>query len=469
MKPNLILLLADQMRPDVLVHADTPNLSRLIRQGVHFTNAYCASPLCQPSRACIVAGKYPTQHGICGNMTPPLSQAERADTYVQHLQAAGYRTALIGKHHYYDRWSVGMDVLEDDEAIRGYGYDHVWQVVDDHIHNQDRYTRFLKKRGKLALFQEMTRTRQYDPNALAVEEFDDGYIGEQAIAYLENYDDEAPFYLQVGFLGPHPPYWVPEPYASMYTSSLGEVSDRRPVPAPKGVEDPRIIERARRARAQYFGRVSLIDHYVGKIIETLERKGQLENTLIVFTADHGDNIGDYGIFDKRYFYEQSVRVPLLMAGPGLTLNPRLGGRICRALVSGVDLYPTFLHSAGIIQEQIFRQAQDDNGIGSRDGLSLVDVANDRVCGGLRDAVFSELGTLMMVRDANWKLVYDAEQGGVQYLFNLRRDPEELDNLVGCAGYEAVEKHYVERLLSRLIRMTHTTQQKERERLQRVRV
>jgi choline-sulfatase len=232
------------------------------------------------------------------------------------------------------------------------------------------------------------------------------------------------------------------------------------VPTPKGVNAPHIIERARRARAQYFGRVLLIDHYVGKIVATLERKGIVENTLIVFTADHGDNIGDYGIFDKRYFYEQSVGVPLIMAGPGLTLNPRLGGCICRALVSGVDLYPTFLHGAGI---------SDRHGKASRDGLSLLDMANDTLDGGLRDAVFSELGTLMMIRDANWKLVYDAEQGGVQYLFNLRRDPEELENLAGCAGYEAVEKRYVERLLSRLIRMTHFTQQKERQRLQRVRV
>jgi arylsulfatase A-like enzyme len=97
---------------------------------------------------------------------------------------------------------------------------------------------------------------------------------------------------------------------------------------------------------------------------------------------------------------------------------------------------------------------------------LLDIANDH--GPRREAAYSELGTMVMVRDANWKLVYDAEQGGVQYLFNLRRDPEELDNLAGVAGYEQVEKQYVELLLTRLVRLTHHTQQKERERLQRVR-
>jgi len=224
------------------------------------------------------------------------------------------------------------------------------------------------------------------------------------------------------------------------------------------VDDSVIIQRARRARARYFGRISLIDAYVGKLVDVLNARGLLDNTLIVFTADHGDLIGDYGIFDKRYFYEQSVKVPLVMAGPGIQLEPRLGGRTCRELVSGVDLYPTFLHAAG---------CEAHLGNESREGLSLLDIANNR--GARRTAVYSELGTLMMVRDANWKLVYDAEEDGPQYLFNLRRDPEELDNLAGVAGYEAVEARYVRMLLSRLIRATHHTHEKERERLQRVRV
>ena len=449
-RPHLLLLLVDQMRPDALAQAKTPNLDALAARGVRFDNAYCASPLCQPSRACLVAGKFPTQHGVCGNMNDPITPQERQDTYPSHLQRAGYHTAMIGKHHYFDRWGVGMDVLQDDQDLRGYGYDQVWQIVDDHLHNQDRYTRFLQDIGKLELFQDMTRRRAYDADVLHPSEFDDGYIGETAVKYIEEYEDDAPLYLQVGFLGPHPPYWAPGEYATMY--------DPENMQPPVAVDDPKLIARAKRARAQYLGRVSLIDHTIGQLCTALEAKGMLDNTLIVFTADHGDLIGDYGIFDKRYFYEQSVRVPLIMAGPGIELNARLGGRICRELVSGVDLYPTFLHAAG---------CENRLGSGSRDGLSLLDIVNDR--GPRRKAVYSELGTMMMVRDANWKLVVDAEQDGVQYLFNLRRDPEELDNLAGAAGYAHVEKQYVELLLARLIGLTHHTQQKERERLQRVRV
>jgi len=449
-RPHILFVLVDQMRPNALQWAKTPHLDALAARGVRFEQCYCASPLCQPSRNCIVTGRYPTQHGVCGNMNEPITMQERGDTYPQHLQRIGYHTALVGKHHYFDRWAVGIDVLQDDEAIRGYGYDHVWQVVDDHLRNQDRYTRYLQEISKLQSFQDMTRRHAYDPRALDPSEFDDGYIGETAIQYVEAYDADAPLYLQVGFLGPHPPYWAPGEYATMY--------DPEEMAPPRAVSAPRLIERAKRARAQYLGRVSLIDHYVGCLCAALETKGMLENTLVLFTSDHGDLIGDYGIFDKRHFYEQSVRVPLIVAGPEIELNVRLGGRICRELVSGVDLYPTFLHAGG---------SENRLGIGARDGLSLLDIANDR--GPRRQTVYSELGTMMMVRNANWKLVYDAEQGGVQYLFNLRRDPEELDNLAGVAGYERVEKQLVELLLARLIRLTHHTQQKERERLQRVRV
>ena len=118
-RPHLLFLLADQMRPDALAQAITPHLDALAARGVRFDNAYCASPLCQPSRACIVTGRYPTQHGVYGNMNEPIQSQERHDTYPSQLQRAGYYTAMIGKHHYYDRWAVGMDVLEDDAESAG--------------------------------------------------------------------------------------------------------------------------------------------------------------------------------------------------------------------------------------------------------------------------------------------------------------------------------------------------------------
>ena len=141
------------------------------------------------------------------------------------------------------------------------------------------------------------------------------------------------------------------------------------------------------------------------------------------------------------------------------INERVGGTIAKELVSSIDLYPTFLDIAGYEQNQGNEK--------ERRGVSLLKIANQRKP--YRQEVYSELGTSMMVRDANWKLVYDPEQGGVQYLFNLCNDPEELNNLAGVAGYEQVEAKYVNELLSRLIKITNYTHDKEQQRVQRVRV
>lgn len=446
-KPNILFILTDQFRPDMLGEA-TPNINELAQSGVEFTNSYTASPLCQPGRACIATGQFPTDHRICGNMSEPLSLEERQDTYMSHLQKSGYHTALIGKHHYYDRWNVGMDVTDDDPEIKKYGLDHVWQVVDvmENGHNESRYTEFIDKKGMLDEFRENLGHEYY--RRLDPAETVDGYIGDKAVCYIEEYNKDCPFYLNVGFVGPHPPYWVCDDY-DMYSAD--------DVPAPKGVQDPNQIKQIKNIRAQYKGKIKMIDDYVGKIIEALKKKDMFKNTLIVFAADHGANIGDYGIIDKRFFYEQSVKIPLIMAGPGLDKagEARVGATISRALVSNIDLYPTFLSVAGIEYKSKGRQ-----------GKNLIDIANDNC--DLRQEIYSELGTAMMVRDPNWKLVYDAEQGGVQYLFNLRNDPDELNNLAGMTGYSQIEAKYTDKLLSRLIKMTHYTHEKEQIRVQRVR-
>jgi arylsulfatase A-like enzyme len=452
-KPNILFILVDQFRPDA-IGPHTPNLNKLARRGVKFEHCYSASPLCQPARNCIITGRYPTQHGVCGNMNEPIDQDERADTFMQHLKRQGYHTALIGKHHYIDRFDLAVDALQDDETLQGYGLDFVWQAGDQpsEMHDDDRYTRYLRERG---LFDELRRIAMLKgvPDKkypLAPKDSIDGYIGEQSIAYIQNHAFDVPLYLNVGFVGPHPPYWAPGEYSAMF--------DPAQMPAPKGVTDPERIAYCQRIRASYLGKVALIDHYIGRLCEALKDKGVLDDTLIVFSSDHGDNLGDYGIWNKRHFYEQSAGVPLVMAGPGVSMNPRLGGSICKALVSQIDLYPTFLQAA---------RCENIYGVHKRQGRPLLDLTS----GGepFRDAVFSELGTASMVRDANWKLVYDPEQGGVQHLYNLRNDPQELTNLAGVAGYREIEAGLLERLLTHFIGLTHFTHDKERTGLQRVRV
>ena len=451
-RPNLLLILADQMRADALGEA-TPNIRALADRGARFENCYTPSPLCQPARNSIVTGKYPTHHGVCGNRSQPISMAERQDTYVQHLKEQGYHTALIGTHHYFDRYNVGMDVTEDDEGIKGYGYDHVWQAkhVMEGLHNEGRFIKYLREKGKLEEYREgLKKDGAAYVASLESSETVDGYIGGKGLEYIRHYQDDAPLCLYVGFVGPHGPYWVPGEY---------DLYDPKDMPAPIGVADPGEIERAKRSRAKYMGMVTLIDYYIGEMLAVLEKKGLLDNTLVILSADHGDLLGDHGLYNKRYYYESSVKVPLVMAGPGITIDERQGTLTVRkALVSTVDLYPTLLDAAG---------CENIHGNSQREGISLLGLLNGSVMH--RKQVYGELGTTMMVRDANWKLVYDPEQGGVQYLFNLRRDPDELDNLAGIPEYRSVEADLVEKLLSRLISITHHTHANEEKNLQRVRV
>ena len=448
-RPNIILILTDHLRPDA-IGKSTPNLMKLADSGVIFSNAYCASPLCQPARVSIITGQYPCQHHVCGNMNEPIGPALRDDTFMRHLQEAGYYTALIGKHHFIDRYGIGMDVTDDDPDVKRYGFDSVFQVVDcgENLHNDDGYTKWLAERGLLEKYREIQRKEAWrcGPHPLGEDECEDGFIGSKGCAFVEGYERSDPFYMNLSFVGPHPPYWHP-----------GELQHEpeRMIPAKAGADSPRVRER----RAHYMDKVSLIDRCVGKLVDALDANALLDDTIIIFTSDHGDNLGDYGIWDKRFFFEQSVRVPLIMCGPSVHRGARgLTGKKSKALVSHIDLYPTILRMAGV----------DLRRINPRLGRDIMAMLRDEPHA-RNTEVLSQLGTAVMIRTGNWKLVFDPEQGGVQYIFNLVVDPDEENNLAGVAGYERVTADLIERLLAHQIRMTQFTHDKEEARVQRVRV
>jgi choline-sulfatase len=457
-RPNLILILTDHFRRDAL-GPNTPNLSALARSGVNFTNAYCAAPLCQPARVALVTGTYPSQNGVCGNQNDPVAPQLRDDAFMHQLRAAGYRTAMIGKHHYIDRYGLGMDVRDDAAEVARYGFDHVLQVVDDgeNGHNQDEYTAFLRERGLLDEFRTALADRGRGfRHPFGAELTADGFIGAGGVRFVEEHSGDVPFYLNLSFIGPHPPLWHP-----------GELhNDPKEMAPPIGAPDE---EHVRERRAHYADKCALIDRCVGRLVAALEKRGLLEDTVMVFTSDHGDMLGDFGIWDKRHFYESSAGVPLFICGPGVPREERRNGpRLCRSLVSHLDLYATVLGLAGI------EHAPDRR----RDGRDLVALARGDAgpgraaargdAGPGRAAVFAELGTSAMIRTPKWKLVFDPEQGGVVQLFNMHVDPQELQNLAGVAGYETVSAELVERLLAERIRRTQFAHQKERQRLQRVR-
>ena len=447
--PNIILILTDQLRRDGLGN-HTPNLMRLAAEGVRFANAYCVAPLCQPARTSLITGLYPSFTGICGNQSEPIQPELRDDTFMRHLQRAGYYTALIGKHHYIDRYGIGMDVTEDDEEIRCYGFDHVFQVVDDgeNEHNDDEYTRYLRSKGLLEAFREALRNESSacQPHPFEPDDTVDGFIGLHGVRFVEQYTREQPFYLNLSFIGPHPPYWHP----GYLTISLQDV------PAPIGAaDDPAVRER----RAHYLQRVALIDGYVGRLMEALSRRAMLDSTVIIFTSDHGDMLGDFGHWDKRFMYEPSIGVPLILWGVGIPHGERHNGpRVSKILASHLDLYPTVLRLAGIEPPRDRR----------RPGRDLSSILRGDTAP--HDAVYGELATTAMIRTGNWKLVFDPDQGGVQYLFNLAVDPKEQQNLAGVAGYEHVTMDLLAQLLGHRMRLSQFTHVKEEQRsVTRVRV
>ncbi len=441
--PNIILIMTDHFRRDALGKS-TPNLMALANTGTRFENAYCASPLCGPSRVSLICGLYPSQHGVSGNQAEIIHNDLRDDTFMNHLQRAGYYTAMIGKHHYIDRYAAYMDTREDTEELKRYGFDHVCIVLDDgeNAHNDDEYTAYLREKGLLDIFRTELKQRA-NPYSHPFEPDDsaDGFIGNRGVDFINRYHNDQPFYLNLSFIGPHPPLWHPNPHEH----------DPGQMPAPVGApDDPLTRER----RAHYMDKCALIDGCIGRLVEALKARGHFDNTVIIFTSDHGDNLGDYGIWDKRYFYEQSAGVPLWMCGPGIPAQERLNGpRISRALVTHLDLYPTILGLAGVPVPENRRRAGHDI---LKNGLS-----------GHR-AVFAELATCAMIRTGNWKLVFDPEQGGAQFLFNLAVDPHEQHNLAGVAGYEHVTLELVSALLAHRIHLTQYTHVKEEQRLQRVR-
>ncbi|MFP4029373.1 MAG: sulfatase [Candidatus Brocadiia bacterium] len=444
-RPNIVLIITDHFRPDA-VGRSTPRLLQLADRGAIFEHAYTTSPLCQPARASIITGFYPSQHGICGNMAEPLDGRQRADTFMSHLQNAGYHTALVGRHHYIDGYGLDMDFTRHHDEVMKFGFDYVHQVLNpyEHKYNECQFTKHLREEG---LYKEYIKALDHmgEGYPFPEEYYEDAYIGGKAREFVENYSEESPFYLNIGFSGPHPPFWHP-----------GQQHQPSDVPAPIDGPDS---EGLRKRRADYMDKCALLDKYVGEIMDTLEEQGILENTVIIFTSDHGDNLGDHGIWDKRYFYEQSAGIPLIMTGPGVIRGARgLRGKDSKQLVSHLDIYPTILSLAGTL----------DSAQQQRPGRDLLAILRDER-GASREAVFSEISTAVMIRTANWKMVFDPEQGGVQNLYNLRTDSREEKNLAGDPAYDSVIADLTKRMLSNRILLHQYTHDKEEHRLQHVRV
>ncbi|MEG1924289.1 MAG: sulfatase-like hydrolase/transferase, partial [Ruthenibacterium sp.] len=429
-----------------------PTLKKFAAEGTYFPNAYTPAPLCQPARVSMMTGCLPHQTGICGNGAAPISDALRAETYPNLLQKNGYFTAMVGKHHFVDSYGKFRDITQDNDMIGTYGFNHVLQVLDDGENgsNEDAYTHFLRDNGMLEQFRAVKVNPNHGDNFFR-HVFDEAYTAEHfifqsGIDFVRAYDKNQPLYLQWSFIGPHPPLWH---YGE---SDIDPSQVFPPVDAP---DTPDCRER----RAHYLQKCRIIDGYIGQMLALFKEKGLYDNTIFIFTSDHGDNLGDHGIWDKRNFYEGSVGVPLLMVGPGIPRDTLMNGdKKCKAIVSLLDLYPTILKLAGVSCPRPHQRF-------GRDLLPMI--LEER--GSSHPYVISELGTCTMIRTANWKMIYDPQQGGVTGLFNLKTDANECINLAGNPAYITVVSELIADLFDNRVALSQYTHERDQNRIQKLHI
>ncbi len=356
-RPNLLFIFTDQQRADTLGSGfvQTPNLDRLAATGTTFQNAYVAQPVCTPSRATILTGLWPHAHGCIDNNVP---LPPNALTLAQRV-SPDHTRAYMGK------WHLG------DEIVAQRGFDQ-WVSIEDYYrthYSRPEYRTLYSSYHYYLVAQGFEPGQEKNGDRLFGREWaaqlpeahtKARFVGREAAAFLRGLaGSDQPFILYVNFLEPHRPYSGPLNDLYLPTSLPIGPHFRRPPPANaarlnrlmadhylRGGEidgqDLTTEAGSRKTRAKYLGNVTLVDRAVGDILAALDERGQAENTIVVFTSDHGDQMGDHGIFEKCVMYEESVRVPLIIRVPWLARTPRqVSGPI-----SQVDLVPTLLDLLG---------------------------------------------------------------------------------------------------------------------------
>ena len=435
--PNILFLMTDQQRWDAMSCSgdwvQTPNLDRIASEGIRFTNCVTTSPVCIPTRLSLATGLYPHNTHVWNNMNHQMPTG--TPTWMQAVRDAGYRTSLFGKTHLHPH---SGDLREREGLMNAYGLDDVNEIGGPRASANvlSHMTAMWEEKGLWeayrADYRERFSTKPYlvRPSTLGLEDYADVYVGQQAKQYLQNYERDEPWCCWVSFGGPHEPWDTPEPYASMY-----DPKDMPPaVPRPFAEKRPRghldkMMRRMNpafepgeigRLRANYAGNVTLIDDQIGEILDAIEARGELENTIIVHTSDHGEMNGDYGLIYKSNFLNGAVRIPLLVRTPDSTN----AGSVCESPVEWIDIGPTLVEMVG--GELEHRQF----------GKSLCPVLTQPEATH-RDFAISEIEGEIMLLNREWKAALNAD-GEVYLLFNVQNDPNEIQNLAGRSEVADIE-------------------------------
>ncbi len=472
-RPNILFIMYDQLRFDYLScaghpHLHTPNFDRVAEMGVRFTNAYVQSPVCGASRMSFYTGRYASSHGAQWNGFP-LRVGEQ--TLGDHLRKTGMDCWLIGKTHMKaDAEGMARLGLASDSEIGARqaecGFDAwvrddgLWAEGPDGFYDDKRspYNEYLKSKGypghnpwadfaNASLDGEDKATGWMFQNAdkpanIREEDSETPWLTSEAIKFIDQ--ATGPWCAHVSFIKPHWPYIVPAPYHNMFGQDHVPTAKRHAVERenPQPIYDAYMQNKIATAFQQddvrhkvipaYMGLIKQCDDQLGRLLTHLEETGQIDNTMIVLTSDHGDYLGDHWLGEKDLFHEQSVKVPMIIYDPRAAANVTRG-QTCDALVEAIDLVPTFVETAGgKIPDHIL------------EGRSLLPWLHGQKPD-WRDFVVSEfdysatpqavkLGVeprdarLFMIFDGRYKLIH-AEGGFRPILFDLEADPDEFHDLV----------------------------------------
>ena len=486
---NVLFVMCDQLRRDHLScyggRVPTPNIDALAKRGVRFDHAYVQSGVCGPSRMSFYTGRYVSSHGATWNRVP-LSLAQ--PTLGDYLSPAGLTVALAGKSH----------AMRDEAGIARFGIDESTgegrRLVADGFVEIDRYDGHSPP-GPESAYSDYLRAHGYAsddpwsdyviaaedggrvvsgwqmrnvhlPSRVAEADSETAYMTSVALDWIRA-QGERPWLLHLSYVKPHWPYMAPAPYHAMFRGeNTGPIvhgpqdatAAEHPVVAAYRTHDECVSfareEVARHVRPVYMGLVAQVDAHIGRLIEALRSSGRLDDTMIVFTSDHGEFLGDRALGEKELFYDEVVRVPLIVVDP----DPRADGTrgtVDERFVEAVDLVPTFV-------EEISK------GASHCDGRSLLPLLRGEAVA-WRDDVLCELDygfrrarlalgrapsqcRAAMLRTREWKYVH--WEGFRPQLFDLTRDPLELADLGAASAYESVRQSLRERLLDKLATLRH---------------
>ncbi|WP_135557553.1 sulfatase family protein [Paenibacillus cymbidii] len=453
-RPNVLFLFSDQHNARCLScagHPDvrTPHLDRLAGEGVRFEQAYANNPICTPSRISFLSGLYPSTHGYYGLYGP--SPSAPMTSLFRWFREHGYRTGALGKLHTPRYWIEADCQFVYDEFIEFPKY-----AEGAGLYERNDNRAFLGERdGETSL--------------LPLEHSCELALAKQAVRFMRGEGEprdresaEKPWLAWVSFSRPHQPYTPSEPFASMYPPEAltlppfgdGEKAEVRR----KRGDLPEA--RLRKLLAAYLGLVSQVDHAIGLIVEELERLGQLENTIVVYCADHGDYAGEHGLMEKKggISYSAITRVPLIVRLPSGSGGPR--GTVNRDIVESVDLFPTLCALAGIdapntVQGSSFAGLLAGGGGGEGEqglasgGFEGGDAEGEG--GGFRTSALTENAYRKAIVAGGWRYVANLDGEQEDELYDLDADPWELCNRIDEPACADKARDMLRLLLDRTVR------------------